>query len=44
MRFARLLALGIACAVVLPLLAVAAALNNQDAEDVTSTTNERNER
>jgi hypothetical protein len=34
-KLARLLALAVACAVVLPLLAVAAALNDQDAEDVT---------
>jgi hypothetical protein len=33
-KLAHLLALGIACAVVLPLLAVAAAMNDQDAEDV----------
>jgi hypothetical protein len=34
MTIARLLALGIACAVVLPVIAVAAAMNDQDAEDV----------
>jgi hypothetical protein len=34
MRFARLLALAVACAVALPVLAVAAAMNDQDAEDV----------
>jgi len=33
-RFVSLLAIGAALVVVLPLLAVAAALNDQDAEDV----------